>query len=213
MSSIAILGSGRVGKTLAGGLAKAGHDVVVGSRTPAETTAAWQDGPAVVVTSVDEAVAGADIVINATPGDSAVDRLGALGTQLAGKVLIDVSNATDRGPDGAPGGLVYPNGSLAEHLQRALPDTRVVKTLNTMLFMVMAAPQSLSNPPTAFLSGDDADAKATVAGLLTDLGWKADQIVDLGGVATARGPEAVMLLVPDIMRARGFAPFAIGLVS
>jgi 8-hydroxy-5-deazaflavin:NADPH oxidoreductase len=212
MSSIAILGSGRVGKALAAGLTAAGHDVVIGSRTPEDTTAAWE-GPAVNVTSIPEALANAEIVINATPGDSAVDRLSALREQLAGKVLMDVSNATVRGADGAPGGLVYPNGSLAEQLQEALPQTEVVKTLNTMLFMVMVAPHILKNPPTAFLSGDSADAKARVASLLADLGWTDDQIVDLGGIGSARGPEAVMLLVPDVMRTRGFVPFAIGLFS
>jgi predicted dinucleotide-binding enzyme len=212
MSSIAILGSGRVGKVLAAGLASAGHDVVIGSRTPVETAAAWE-GPGVEIVEIPDALARAEIVVNATPGDSAVERLSALRSELAGKLLVDVSNATSRGGDGAPGGLVYPNSSLAEHLQEALPETRVVKTLNTMLFMVMAAPGSLTHPPTAFLSGDDAEAKATVSGLLADLGWAPDDILDLGGVASARGPEAVMLLVPDIMRARGFAPFAIGLVA
>jgi predicted dinucleotide-binding enzyme len=212
MSSIAILGSGRVGKVLAAGLSAAGHDVVIGSRTPVETAAAWE-GPRIEIVEIPDALARAEIVVNATPGDSAVERLSGLRSELAGKVLVDVSNATSRGADGAPGGLVYPNSSLAEHLQEALPETRVVKTLNTMLFMVMAAPGSLTHPPTAFLSGDDAEAKATVSGLLADLGWATDDILDLGGVASARGPEAVMLLVPDIMRARGFAPFAIGLVA
>ena len=49
--------------------------------------------------------------------------------------------------------------ALAEQLQHSLPGTRVVKTLNTMLFSVMTAPATLTQPPTAFLSGDDTDAK------------------------------------------------------
>ncbi len=212
MSSIAILGSGRVGKALAAALSSAGHDVVIASRTPDETTASWE-GPTVPISAIPDAIAAADIVINATPGDTAVDRLGGLREQLSGKVLVDVANATVRGADGAPGGLVYADSSLAEQLQKALPETQVVKTLNTMLFMVMVAPGGLKNPPTAFISGDSADAKATVTGLLADLGWTPEQVLDLGGVASARGPEAVMLLVPDVMRARGFAPFAIGVVS
>lgn len=211
MSTIAILGSGRVGKTLATKLAAAGHDVVVGSRNPEDTTAAWE-GPAVSITSVAEAIDASDIVFNATPGDSAVERLSAHKDRLDGKILVDVSNATERTENG-PGPLIYPGSSLAEHLQQALPGTSVVKTLNTMLFMVMTAPSSLSNPATAFLSGDDADAKATVVGLLADLGWAAENVLDLGGVATARGAEAVILLVPDVLRARGFAPVAISIVS
>lgn len=212
MSTIAILGSGRVAKVLAAGLGAAGHEIVIGSRDPEAVGAAWE-GPPVSVVSVEEAAANAPIVINATPGDSALGRLSGLREQLAGTILVDVSNATEREPSGAPGGLMYPNSSLAEHLQDALPDTRVVKTLNTMLFMVMAAPGSLAHPPTAFLSGDDAEAKATVTGLLADLGWNPDHVLDLGDIRTARGPEALILLVPGILTARGMVPFGIGVTA
>ncbi|MFI0485308.1 NADPH-dependent F420 reductase [Actinomadura sp. 9N215] len=208
MTNIAILGSGRVGGTLAAKLAEAGHDVTIGSRNAADVASGWAGKP-VTVTGTAAAVEAAQVVVNATPGDTSVERLGALRDALAGKILVDVANASVRRPDGMPGGLVYPGGSLAEHLQEALPDTKVVKTLNTMLFTVMVDPHSLKVPPTAFLSGDDADAKATVAGLLGDLGWPADWIEDLGGVATARGPETIMLIVPSILRNHGMVPFAL----
>ncbi len=211
MSTIAILGSGRVGTTLARKLATA-HDMTIGSRDPDKTSANWE-GPSVKITDVAEAAQGASIVVNATPGVSSVERLGALSTELEGKILVDVSNAVDRGEVGEPGGLVYPNSSLAEHLQRALPQTRVVKTLNTMLFTVMVDPASLTTPATAFLSSDDEDAKGVVRDLLGGLGWTTEQILDLGGISTARGPEALMLLVPDILRVRGFAPFAVTVVA
>lgn len=212
MSSIAILGSGRVAKALAGGLTSAGHDVIIGSRQPDPAAAAWE-GAEVAFDTVSGAVRASTIIINATPGDSSVARLSEVRESLDGKVLVDVSNAVERGAEGQPGGLVYPNGSLAESLQRALPGTRVVKTLNTMLFMVMAAPSSLEHPATVFVSGDDAGAKETTSALLRDLGWRDEQILDLGDVRSARGPESVMLLVPDVMRSRGFAPFAVGIVS
>lgn len=211
MSTIAILGSGRVGTTLARKLATA-HDVSIGSRDPDKTSTNWE-GPSVKITDVAEAVQGASIVVNATPGVSSVERLGALSTELEGKILVDVSNAVDRGEVGEPGGLVYPNSSLAEHLQRALPQTRVVKTLNTMLFTVMVDRASLTTPATVFLSGDDEDAKGVVRDLLGGLGWTTEQILDLGGIRTARGPEALMLLVPDILGVRGFAPFAVTVVA
>jgi predicted dinucleotide-binding enzyme len=210
MSTIAVIGTGRVGERLAQALLASGHDVVIGSRRDAAPD--WTR-PGHRVASVRDAVRSADIVINATPGDTSVERYAPLADHLAGKVLVDVSNATRRDPDGMPGGLVYPDSSLAEELQRALPATRVVKTLSTMLFTVMTDPGSLSTPATVFVSGDDADAKRDVIGLLGDLGWPSEQILDLGGVRTARGPEAMIVLAPDLLRARGMAPFALTVVS
>ena len=84
-----------------------------------------------------------------------------------------------------------------------------MKSLNTMLFTVMAAPRSLSNSPTVFVSGDDADAKGQVKALLADLGWPAGQVLDLGGIQSARATEAMILMVPYLIAARGFKPFAL----
>ncbi|MFC8131630.1 NADPH-dependent F420 reductase [Streptomyces sp. NPDC057302] len=218
-SSIGILGAGRVGSGLARALVAAGHEVTLGHRQPSEQTETRETG----VTGVTGATgvirfadqrataATADIVINATPGDSALARLSALNTELTGKILIDVSNATRHSPDGLPADLCYPGSSLAEQLQQALPATRVVKTLNTMLFPVMTAPASLSTAPTAYLSGDDTDAKAVTAGLLADLGWQPQWIEDLGDITTARATEALVLLVPHVLRRSGFRPFAVSL--
>lgn len=196
MTTIAVLGNGRVGGTLAAALTVAGHDVTVADRTPGAAA---------------RAAGAADIVINATPGAGSLDRLTDLREQLRGTILIDVSNATVDGPDGLPAALLYPGSSLAEQLQRNLPDTRVVKTLNTMLFSVMTAPATLAQAPTVFLSGDDPDAKRTVAALLADLGWRGEWITDLGGIDTARATEAAILFVPHIIRAGGFAPFAVSI--
>ena len=213
MTSIGILGTGRVGSGLARELTAAGHEVTLGHRRPPEEPAAPGTGPARGLRCADQrtAVATTDIVLNATPGDTTLERLSALGIELAGKILIDVSNATRHSPDGLPSDLCYPGSSLAEKLQRALPATRVVKTLNTMLFPVMTAPAALSTPPTAYLSGNDADAKNITAGLLGDLGWRPEWIEDLGDITTARATEALVLLVPHVLRRRGFQPFAVSL--
>ncbi|WP_035798364.1 NADPH-dependent F420 reductase [Kitasatospora mediocidica] len=191
---IAVLGNGRVGGNLATALARAGHQVTVADRTPGAAA---------------HAARSARIVINATPGAGSLERLTALRAELRGKILVDVSNATTDGPDGLPADLLYPGSSLAERLQEALPDTRVVKTLNTMLFPVMTAPATLTQPPTAFLSGEDPQAKQTVRELLTGLGWRTEWIADLGGIQTARATEAAILFVPHVIRSSGFTPFAI----
>ncbi|MEU6547046.1 NAD(P)-binding domain-containing protein [Streptomyces sp. NPDC046859] len=210
MSNIGILGAGRVGTNLAGKLSQAGHHVTIGGRSP-EDTAARTVGldPRIAIADQRTTARTTDIVINATPGDSSLKRLTDLRTELSGKILIDVSNATRDAADGLPGDLCYPGSSLAEKLQAALPDTHVVKTLNTMLYMVMTAPETLATPPTAYLSGDDEHAKRTVTGLLADLGWQPEQIEDLGDITTARATEAMILTVPHILRRHGLKPIAI----
>ncbi|MFF6995963.1 NADPH-dependent F420 reductase [Streptomyces sp. NPDC008313] len=194
MTTIAVLGNGRVGGNLAAALARAGHDVTVADRTAG---------------SAADAARTARIVINATPGAGSLDRLAALRDELRDKILVDVSNATTDGPDALPADLLYPGSGLAELLQTALPETRVVKTLNTMLFSVMTSPATLAQTPTAFLSGEDPQAKQTVHELLTDLGWRKEWITDLGGIRTARATEAAILFVPHVIRSTKFTPFAI----
>lgn len=196
MNKIALLGNGRVGGNLAAALTQAGHQVTVADRTPGAAA---------------DAARTARIVINATPGAGSLERLAALREELRGKILVDVSNATTDGPDGLPADLLYPGSSLAEQLQEALPETRVVKTLNTMLFPVMTAPAMLTTPPTAFLSGEDPQSKQTVREVLTDLGWRKEWITDLGGIQTARATEAAILFVPHVIRSSGFAPFALSI--
>ena len=190
--------------------AAAGHRLTIGARQPEEARSRWQ-GPAAEFAIPAEAIAAAEVVFNATPGDTSVERLGALAEPLAGKLLVDVANATSRDGAGRPNGLLYPSDSLAERLQAVLPATCVVKTLNTMLAPVMSNPHLLTAMPTAFLSGNDAQAKVMVRSLLADMGWEDGAVLDLGGIETARGPEAVMLMVPDIMRASGFKPFAVAI--
>jgi len=210
MTTIGILGTGRVGTNLGNALARAGHQIILGHRDSAEAPGAHTD-PAIQYAPQAEAARTAELVINATPGDGALERLSALRPILNGKTLIDLANATADGPDGLPTGLLYPGSSLAEHLQQALPDTHVIKTLNTMLFTVMTDPHSLAAPPTVFLSGDDVAAKQTVKDLLADLGWKQEWMMDLGGIETARAAEAAILFVPHVIRAQGFRPFAVSI--
>ena len=180
---IGILGTGHVARLLAPAWARAGHEITFGSRDPG---AKKVDFP---VTTLAETFKWADVVVNATPGAASVATLSTVDSgRFAGKTLIDVGNAFT--PAFA---LVYPNSSLAEHLQAALPSARVVKSLNTGAMTLMADPRRIG-PSSVFLSGNDADAKAQTAALLRDLGWSDDDIVDLGGVESARGPEHYSLL-------------------
>ena len=180
---IAILGTGKVAHALGAGWRRAGHEVVLGARD------ASASDPDFEVTGLQEALAAGDVVVNAITGAAALAAITALDTSaMAGKTLIDATNAVT-----ATGDLVYPNSSLAEHLQAALPAVHVVKSLNTAAIEVQADP-SLVGPATVFVSGDDEAAKTQVKHLLHDLGWKDEGIIDLGGVRTARGPENYIVL-------------------
>jgi predicted dinucleotide-binding enzyme len=180
---IGILGTGKVAHTLGGAWKGAGHDVLLGSRSSGSTD------PAFEVAGLQDVLAFGDVIVNAITGAVALEAITALDpTAMAGKTLLDATNAVD-----ASGDLVYPNSSLAEHLQAALPDVHVVKSLNTAAIEVQADP-SLAGPATVFVSGDHDEAKQQVVGLLHDLGWSDDGILDLGGVRTARGPENSIVL-------------------
>ena len=201
--NIAILGTGRVAQTIAPKLAGAGHRVVLGSRDPG-TAADWvaRSPDTIEVRSYDSAASSAEFVINAVPGAVALDVLGGIaGSSLDGKVVMDLTNAVVPADGGFA--LVYPESSLCEELQKALPAARVVKAMNTMSIAVIADPTGLSAQSSVFVSGDAADAKDAVAGVLRDLGWPRESIIDLGGIASARGPEHVFLLLTGLFGALG----------
>jgi 8-hydroxy-5-deazaflavin:NADPH oxidoreductase len=178
---LGILGTGHVATVLGGAWSKT-HEVTLGSRDPAKDVG-------FTVRSLTDAVTSADVVVNAILGSVAVDVISGIDAgAFAGKTLVDVANATTPSFD-----LVYPDSSLAEKLQDARPDARVVKSMNTAAITTIANP-GVIGPSSVFLSGDDAGAKVEAAGLLKDLGWADDDIIDLGGVETARGPEHYIVL-------------------
>jgi predicted dinucleotide-binding enzyme len=206
---IGILGSGGVGRALAGKLFGLGHEVWMGTRDVAalmgrsapatgrgEPFAAWHGrNPNVKVATFAEAAAHAEIVINATAGSGSLAALRLAGEKnLEGKVLIDIANPLDFSRGMPPSLLVCNTDSLGEQIQRAFPAARVVKTLNTMNALLMVEPRQVAGGDhTVFVSGNDAGAKKQVTDILTNwLGWK--QVVDLGDITTARGTEMILPL-------------------
>ncbi|WP_211880960.1 NADPH-dependent F420 reductase [Pseudarthrobacter albicanus] len=218
---IAVLGTGTVGPTLAGALAGLGHDVVIGTRDPQATLARTEPGrmgaapfaqwhaahSQIGVAAFAEAAAGADIVVNATNGGGSLGALTAAGAaNLAGKVVIDVANPLDFSHGMPPSLSPVNTDSLAEQIQRAFPEARVVKTLNTMTASVMVDPAAVAGGDhSVFVSGNDAEAKKTVAGLLKGFGHR--DIIDLGDITTARGAEMIMPLWLRLWGALGTGQF------
>ncbi len=207
---IAVLGTGMVGPVVAGRLVELGHDVTIGTRDPEATRARGGDLPAPLATYAD-AAAGAELVVNATNGQATLEVLGLAGADnLAGKVLVDISNPLDFSQGMPPTLSVKDTDSLGEQVQRAFPDARVVKSLNTMNADLMVHPEKLGRPSSVFVSGDDADAKQVVTGLLAELGH--EDVIDLGGIDTARGTEMYLPLWLRLMGALGTPAFNIHVV-
>ena len=213
---IAVLGTGAVGTTLGSGLVRSGHEVRMGSRAAGNAKAvAWvaESGAGASEGSFADAASWGEVVVNATGGLVSIDALTAAGAEnLAGKVLLDVSNPLDFS-EGFPPKVAQPDGrSLAEQIQSTFPDARVVKTLNTMNTVVMTDPRSLSGTHSVFVAGDDASAKAVAAELLAGFGWEPDEIVDAGGIAAARGLELYLPLWLSLMSSFGTPAFNVSVV-
>ena len=201
-----ILGTGVVGRTIAARLDGMGHEVMVGTRNPEETTSraesdaygnppfsAWQEEhPEVKLATFSEAAAHGEMVVNATSGVVSLEALELAGEDnLNGKVLVDISNPLDFSQGMPPTLSVSNTDSLGEQIQRRFSEARVVKTLHTMNAYLMVDPAKLVEADhTVFVCGDDAEAKQAVTELLRSFGWT--DIVDLGDITAARGTEMLM---------------------
>jgi len=198
---VGILGAGPVGQTLATKLRELGHDVSIGTRTP-------RDG----AVSYSEAARGAELLINATGGTASLEALAAADAEnLAGKILIDVSNALDPSQGLPPRVAVANDDSIGEQIQRTYPDTRVVKALNTVNMQVMVDPAGVPGDHVLFVAGNDESAKAEVVELLGSFGWPAERIVDLGDIAGARAMEQYLVLWLRLLVRLGHGRFNIAL--
>jgi predicted dinucleotide-binding enzyme len=206
---IGVLGTGVVGRTLASALLEGGHDVRMGSRAAGnEQAVAWvaEAGDRASEGTFADAAGFGELVVNATAGAASLDALDAAGAeQLAGKVLVDVSNPLDFSAGMPPTLTVCNDDSLGERIQRAFADVHVVKTLNTVTAAVMVQPDLVPGRHTIFVCGDDSGAKAQVGELLQDFGWPADAILDLGDIGAARAMEMYLPLWLRLYGATGGA--------
>lgn len=184
---LAIIGSGNVGKALAGTAVRAGHSVTIAASHPDHAQEAAQATGAQAATSNAEAVGSADIVFLALPAAAASTLVSELGGALEGKVVVDVTNRVNP----ADPGSVLDGDSVTEQLQVLVPRAKFVKAFNTIFASVMADPTGEGQPVDTFLAGDDDAARATVAELARSMGFRP---IDAGGLAIARVLEGMGLL-------------------
>lgn len=205
MTEIAILGTGVVGRTLALRAAEVGYSVFVGARSAtSQSLEPFADHDGISTGSFAEAAAAAHLVVNATNGIHSLDALELAGSEpLAGKTLLDVSNALEPVDGGFPRPLASYDNSLGQRIQAAFPQANVVKALNTMNCNVMADPSIVPGDHVVFLCGDSAAAKADVRELLLGFGWRPPQFLDLGGIDSAAAVEMMMAIWMRVRIARG----------
>jgi predicted dinucleotide-binding enzyme len=222
---VAVLGTGTVGRAIAGRLDELGHDVTIGTRDPEATLARTENDAMgnppyadwaaqhadISLALFAGAAAGAETVVNATNGAASLDVLALAGADnLAGKVLIDIANPLDFSQGMPPTLLVKDTDSLGEQIQRAFPAARVVKTLNTLTAALMVRPDTLPEGSSVFVSGDDAEAKSIVSALLEEFGHT--DVIDLGDLSTARGAEMLLPIWLRLMGALGTPIFNVKVV-
>jgi hypothetical protein len=192
-----ILGTGMVGNAIGNKLVQLGPQVKMGGREATnekgESWAKSAGANASYGTFADAAKFG-EIVVNATGGGVSLQALKAAGAEnLKDKVLIDIANPLDFSQGMPPTLSVVNTDSLGEQIQRAYPDVKVVKTLNTLNCQLMVDPQAVGNGDhNIFISGNDRQAKEQVLGILGQFGWRKETVIDLGDITTARGTEQLL---------------------
>ncbi len=212
---ITVLGTGMVGQTISARLKGLGFDVSMETRNPEETKNRIEANPMTGVAFSDwykehsdialvaygQSVEDAELVINATSGGASLEVLSKIGSdKLTDKVLLDIANPLDFSQGMPPFLSVCNTNSLAEQIQAKFPQTKVVKSLNTMNALIMVHPEIIPGDHNVFVSGNDELAKKKVIKLLNSFGWKTENIIDLGDISSARGTE---MLLPVWMRLWG----------
>lgn len=214
---IAVFGTGMVGDTIGSKLIALGHDVIMGSRiADNEKAAAFVAKHPSKATSgtFNTAASQAELIINCTSGMGTLAALASAGPEhINGKIVIDIANPLDFS-NGAPPSLSIVNtNSLGEEVQKAFPEAKVVKTLNTMWCGIMVNPNMIQQGDhNVFMCGNDAGAKAVVKTILTAFGWQNDNIIDLGDITKARGTEMFLPLWLSIYGAAKNGAFNIKVV-
>ena len=195
MKKIGVLGSGAVGKVLADGFVKHGYEVMLGSREPAKL-AAWQAaaGSRGSAGTFADAARFGEVVVLAVKGTAAEAVVRLIGPDtLSGKTVIDATNPIADAPpvNGVLRFFTTQDESLMERLQRLAPAARFVKAFSSVGNALMVNPQLAGGPPTMFICGNDAAAKAEVKAILDQFGW---DIEDMGGAEAARAIEPLCIL-------------------
>src|SRR2546423_11286342 len=216
---IGILGTGEVGNLIGSRLIENGHQVMMGGREAnnqkgldfvskhSSKNASYGTFP--------EASGFGEIIFNATNGRFALNALKLANTDFAGKIIIDVANPLDFSTK--PPILIpeFANtNSIGESIQNNFPKAKVVKTINTLGMALAVNPKQLNNGDhSIFISGNDESAKTRTKTLLTEFGWKIENIIDVGDITAARGMEGYLILSVRLLMLFGMPMFNVKVIK
>lgn len=193
--NVTIIGAGNMGRGIGTRAAAGGHSVTfvdsnpeTAEKTAADVKSAAKNGAQVSTASLGDVQLG-DVVVFAVWYGTNIELARQLGTKLAGKVVVDIANPLNATYDGL---ATAPDSSSAEDLAKALVNgAKVVKAFNTTYAGTLVAGEVAGQKLDVFIAGDDADAKAKVAQIVTDGGMRA---IDTGALNRARQIEGMQLL-------------------
>jgi predicted dinucleotide-binding enzyme len=191
---VGILGSGTVAQTLAAGLMRHGHDVMLGTRDASKLVEWQHHNPAVMLGGVTDATAFGEVLVLAVKGLAAFEVLNAAGNEhLQGKTVIDATNPiADAAPtNGVLRFFTGPNESLMEQLQNKFSSADFVKAFNSVGSQQFVHPHFSDGRPTMFICGNSDKAKVTVVQILNQFGW---DTADMGKAEAARAIEPLCML-------------------
>jgi len=213
---IGVLGAGMVGATIATKLIELGLEVMMGSRNAgSEKAVTWAqaNGANASQGAYAQAARFGEILFNCTQGTASIEALQSAGADnLKGKIMIDVANPLDFSHGAPPTLSICNTDSLGEQIQRTFPESKVVKTLNTVNCEVMVNPALVPGDHDIFVCGNDAGAKARVAELLKQwFGWRS--VIDLGGISAARATEQMMPISLRLYGVLGVMHFNVRVVA
>lgn len=201
---IGIIGSGIVGRVLASGFLKEGHEVMLGTRNISkEEVLKWKnDTPSGLLGSFQETAQFGEIIVLAVSGLVVEDAITLAGKEhFFEKVVIDATNPIAAVPpdNGVLKFFTTLEDSLMERIQKLLPDAKVVKAFNSVGNAFMYKPKFPDGTPTMFICGNDDAAKKTVTHILTSFGWETE---DMGRAEAARAIEPLCILwcIPGFIR-------------
>ena len=190
MSSVSILGSGNMARGIGTRAVAGGNSVQILARDPEQSAAVANElGGSATSAAIGDPLTG-DVVVLAVPYPAAAPLVQQYGDQLAGKVVVDITNPLNVETFD---GLVTPaDSSAAQEIAKVAPsDARVVKAFNTTFAGTLVEGQVKDQPLDVFIAGDDADAKSTVASIVEAGGLRP---IDAGPLANARYLEGLGFL-------------------